>query len=76
MFTEAKTLEGLDIARAVPGPSGMMLAYVVGSVYVQQSYELSLGLINQEVAHDWTRTALLNVLGESRGVFEEMASYG
>lgn len=75
-FAEAKTLDDLDIARAVPGPSGMMLAYVVGSVYVQQSYELSIGLINQAQAFDWTKTALLNVLGESRGVIDEMASYG
>lgn len=82
VFDAATSLDGLDIARAVPGPNGLLLAYVLGSIYVQLSYEIAPNLpggkaaITKPRAVSWCKHATMNVLHESMGVFEEVAEHG
>ena len=82
VFDAATSLDGLDIARAVPGPNGLLLAYVLGSIYVQLSYEIAPNLpggkaaITKPRAVSWCKHATMNVLHESMGVFEEVADHG
>ena len=81
-FEVATTVDGLDISRAVPGPNGMLLAYLMGCIYVQLSLEIAPNLpgkkcvATEKQAVEWCRIATTNCLRESMGVFEEVASYG
>jgi hypothetical protein len=82
VFDSATDLDQLDIARAVPGPNGLLLAYILGSIYVQLSYEIAPNLpgkktaITKPIAIRWCKQATMNVLRESLGVFEEVAEHG
>ncbi len=82
VFQGAKLMDDLDMAKAVPGPNGLLLAYVCGSIYAQMSYELQpnlpgkIAVAPRHIVIDWCRTALLNVLRESMGLFDEVARIG
>ena len=81
-FEVARTVDELDISKAIPGQNGYLLAYLMGCIYVQLSLEIAPNLpgkkcvATEKQAVEWCRTATINCLRESMGVFEEVASYG
>ncbi len=68
-------LAGTDIARIVPGPNGMVFAYLLVSVYASLSYMTRMKILTPEVAHSWAKSAIVSVLRGSRNLFAEIEEH-
>ena len=71
----SRCLLGTDLTKFIPGPNGKVFAYLMRGLYAQLSYQVRMRITSEIDAHHWAQHAIVNVLGNSRGVFEEIAAH-
>lgn len=67
--------EQTDIMRAGVGQNAHLFSYLLVSTMVQMSYELRMKWMTNAQVLDWFKTAMTNILYESRGFYEQIAEH-
>lgn len=70
-----RCLTGTDVTQVIHGPNGKVFSYIMRGLYAQLSYQVRMRITDEMTAHRWAQQGIINVLHNSRRIFEEIASY-